>query len=206
MQLLTTYLKAYGVADKVQFDLSLARGLDYYTGLCYECIPKTGPRSPHESVGSIAAGGRYDNLVGMYGKTKIPCVGVSFGVDRIHTILRQRETQSAATKMEVFVMAFGGKGFNGLMAERMEVTAQLWNAGIRAETAAKVKPKLPQQFKVAEAAGAPVAVILGDDELAAGKVKVKVLGLSNDDPEKDGVLVDKTALVDEVKQRLQLRK
>jgi histidyl-tRNA synthetase len=202
MELLAAYLKAYGVADRVEFDLSLARGLDYYTGLIYECIPKTGAKSPHESVGSIAAGGRYDNLVGMYGKTKIPCVGVSFGVDRIHTILKQRESNTA-TKMQVFVMAFGNKTFNGLMVERMEVTAELWNAGIRAETVPKVKSKLPQQFKAADAAGASIAVILGDDELAAGKVKVKVLGLPNDDPEKDGVLVDKTTLVDEVRKRLE---
>jgi histidyl-tRNA synthetase len=122
MGLLFTYLEAFQALDNVSFDLSLARGLDYYTGVIYEVVtegsapvttkskasagppkpsktlPKAGAdvdedrsSDPSVGVGSIAAGGRYDNLVGMFsGKGQIPCVGISFGVDRIFSITKAR--------------------------------------------------------------------------------------------------------------------
>ncbi|MCJ1308719.1 Cytoplasmic and mitochondrial histidine tRNA synthetase [Agyrium rufum] len=212
--LLSSYLDALGVSKKVSFDLSLARGLDYYTGLIYEVIcttpasdsdkKKRRPNGPDQSteVGSVAAGGRYDNLVGMYCKDTIPCVGISFGVERIFTILKARSQDAQKTReMDVYVMAFGGKGFDGLLPERLAITSQLWDAGIKAEFTAKVKPKLPQQFKAA--AEVPIAIILGQDELAAGQVKIKLLGLSEGHPEKEGVLIAKTDVVAEVQKRLQ---
>lgn len=79
LKLLASYLKPFDVVDRVSFDLSLARGLDYYTGLIYQVVPVS--TSPPTQVGSIAAGGRYDNLVGMYGRRPLPCVGISLGVD-----------------------------------------------------------------------------------------------------------------------------
>lgn len=163
--LLFEYLEAFGALDRVSFDLSLARGLDYYTGLIYEVVtegsaPKVAPvgedgkevappkkkkgkggededRSddPTVGVGSVAAGGRYDNLVGMFsGKTQIPCVGISFGVDRIFSITKARMAadksaeQVRGNEVDVYVMAFGGKGF---LKERMEVCKQLWEGGIK---------------------------------------------------------------------------
>ncbi|KAH8168564.1 histidyl-tRNA synthetase domain-containing protein [Sarocladium implicatum] len=203
MDLLYNYLDAYQIADKVSFDLSLARGLDYYTHIIYEAVIELPSESKGETrIGSIAAGGRYDNLVGMYGKTKIPCVGVSFGVDRIFTILKQRKEESRLQQRSVdaFVMAFGSK--NGLLLERMSIARELWDGGIKAEFSPKAKPKLPQQFKAAETAGVPVAVILGEDELAQGKLKLKVLGLPEDHPEKEGKLVERTQMVEEVKKLL----
>ena len=162
MDLLLTYLKAFGVLDKVEFNLSLARGLDYYTGIIYEVVTEgsappstTGQRiqrsakkekglanfdddrsdDPTVGVGSVAAGGRYDELVGMFsGKSQIPCVGISFGVDRIFSIERQRRQNDKAmrsTETQVYVMAFGTKGFMGLLPERMEVCKTLWDAGIK---------------------------------------------------------------------------
>lgn len=74
---------------------------------------------------------------------------------------------------------------------------------LQAEFAYKLKPKLPAQFKAAEVGGVPFAVILGEDEQAQGKVKIKELGLQDGHPEKDGVLVDLKVLVPEVKARLQ---
>lgn len=203
MDLLLSYLEAFKVADKVTFDLSLARGLDYYTGLIYEAVIELpGEKNTETRIGSIAAGGRYDNLVGMYGRRKIPCIGVSFGVDRIFTILKQRneDQKVRARSVDVYIMVFGGK--NGLLIERMSIASALWDAGIKAEFSAKVKPKLPQQFKAAEGAGVPLAVILGEDELAAGKVRVKTLGLPDDHPEKEGRLVNKEDMVTEVRRLL----
>ncbi|KAK2739428.1 Cytoplasmic and mitochondrial histidine tRNA synthetase [Myotisia sp. PD_48] len=234
MELLFKYLDAFEVTPKISFDLSLARGLDYYTGLIFEVITplssadssaearkksKSKPKSEDEDrsddptlgVGSIAAGGRYDNLVNMFSKKRqIPCVGISFGVDRIFTMMKTRlekeQKDGVATvrssETDVFVMAFGGKGFNGLLLERMSVANQLWKAGIKAEFSNTVKPRLPQQFKLAEAGGIPLAVILGEDELAAGQVKLKILGLPDGHPEKEGSLVARDELAEEVKKVL----
>ncbi|RJE23665.1 histidyl-tRNA synthetase [Aspergillus sclerotialis] len=240
MRSLMDYLEAFGVLERTSFDLSLARGLDYYTGVIYEVITegsapaaevstsetqnlqKAGKKDksknledddrsndPTLGVGSVAAGGRYDNLVGMFlPKAQIPCVGVSFGVDRIFSITKariEREQKGEAlrnSEVDAFVMAFGGKGFNGMLKERMEVCKSLWSAGIKAEFAYKLKPKLPQQFKAAEQGGIPFGIILGEDEMAAGKVKIKEMGLPDGHPEKEGVLVDFASLVDELKPRI----
>ncbi|KAI1361903.1 hypothetical protein F5Y08DRAFT_313516 [Xylaria arbuscula] len=204
MSLLHNYLDAYGIADQVSFDLALARGLDYYTGLIYEVVIELSAkdRSAETRVGSIAAGGRYDNLVGMYGRKQIPCIGISFGVDRIFTILKARheKEKQKVRGSDVYVMVFGGK--NGLLVERMGIARLLWDAGISAEFSPKVKPRFPQQFKAAETGGIPLAVIVGEDELKAGKVKVKVMGLPDGHPEKEGKLIDKTDLAAECKRLL----
>ncbi|KAI1744643.1 hypothetical protein F4680DRAFT_232301 [Xylaria scruposa] len=203
MSLLHSYLDAFQIADQVLFDLALARGLDYYTGLIYEAVIEltAKDRSAETRIGSIAAGGRYDNLVGMYGRKQIPCIGISFGVDRIFTILkaRQEKEKQSARGSDVYVMAFGGKG---LLPERMDIARLLWDAGLSAEFSPKVKPRLPQQFKAAETAGISLAVIIGEDELKAGKVKVKVMGLPEGHPDKDGKLIEKTNLAAECKRLL----
>ncbi|KAL2145083.1 hypothetical protein VTI28DRAFT_7962 [Corynascus sepedonium] len=183
MKLLASYLEAMDVADKVSFDLSLARGLDYYTGLIYEVVvaEDNDGQPPPPQVGSIAAGGRYDGLVGMYGRRPLPCVGLSFSIDRIFTLLdaRRKKKQKSGgpdlrVQAEVYIMAFGGgDGFDGLLKERMRVARQLWSAGVRAEFSAKVRPKPQQQFNASD--GVPVAVILGQEELEAGQVRVKRL-------------------------------
>lgn len=174
MELLFTYLDAFNVLDRVEFNLSLARGLDYYTGLIFEVITEGSapastsvnrkpPRSakkdskandfdedrsndPSIGVGSLAGGGRYDELVGMFsGKAQVPCVGVSLGIERIFSIMKAR-TQAEkgagvrANEVELYVMAFGGKGFTGLLKERLEVCSVLWDAGI------KVRPCSPAQL------------------------------------------------------------
>lgn len=164
MALLFEYLESFGILDKVELNLSLARGLDYYTGVIYEVVTEgsapdttTGQKlqraakkdknnefdedrsnDPSVGVGSVAAGGRYDELVGMFSpKAQIPCVGISFGVDRIFSITKARmeKDKNAATirsnEVDVFVMAFGGKGFTGMVRERMEVCKILWDAGIK---------------------------------------------------------------------------
>lgn len=126
MTLLFSYLEAYNIADKVSFDLSLARGLDYYTGVIFEVVtslPVADGSSTKErpQVGSIAAGGRYDKLVSMYCDRDVPCVGISFGVERIYTILKARDSkekgESAISQdFDVFIVAAGG---GSLLLERM---------------------------------------------------------------------------------------
>lgn len=88
MEVLFGYLEAMQVLDYVSFDFSLARGLDYYTGLIYE-----GVLLEEGKVGSIAGGGRYDGLVGMFSGTNIPAVGVSVGIERVFAILEEKAKQ-----------------------------------------------------------------------------------------------------------------
>ena len=245
MSLLFRYLSSFRILPSIEFNLSLARGLDYYTGLIYEVVTEgsaplsssTGHTLQHSAkkesshrkppnstnpadedrssdptigIGSIAAGGRYDDLVGMFSarSTQIPCVGISFGVDRIISVTKARMASSSTlenvriNEVDVFVMAFGLKGFTGLLEERMDVARTLWEAGIKAEFTYKEKPRLATQFKAAEVGRVPFAVILGEDELKMGKVKVKEMGLPEGHPEKDGVLVERDRLVEEVRERL----
>lgn len=224
---LMTYTKAFGIDEFISFDLSLARGLDYYTGLIYEAV--TSASAPPENaaelkkkskssedaseyvgVGSIAAGGRYDNLVNMFAQASgkksasIPCIGISFGVERIFSLIKQRTHLTSAIKptaTQVYVMAFGGgKDWTGFLPERMSVTKQLWEAGIEAEYVYKAKANPRKQFDAAEKAGCPVAVILGKEEYAEGKIRVKRLGqeFAND----DGELIDAKDVVRVVQQKL----
>ena len=201
MELLFQYLDVYGVVDRVSFDLSLARGLDYYTGVIYEAItalsaPPTKEGAPAQrktkdngeldestvGVGSIAAGGRYDHLVGMFCGAKrpdaVPCVGVSIGVERVFSILLQRLQEAQARgertsvrqkEVDVYVMSMG----DGLLLERMQVCKMLWDAGIKAEFLYKKKPKLQQQFAVVDKEQIPLAVLLAPGEWANGTVRVK---------------------------------
>lgn len=147
-------------------------------------------------------------MVGMFsGKGQIPCVGISFGVDRIYSITKARMAAERAQELrgndtDVFVMAFGGKGFTGMYKERLRVVNNLWRFDINAEMMHKVKPKLQAQFKAAEANKVPFAVILGEEELAAGQVKLKQMGLSDNHPEKEGVNVAIDGLADEIRRRL----
>ncbi|KFY38910.1 hypothetical protein V495_06271 [Pseudogymnoascus sp. VKM F-4514 (FW-929)] len=250
MDLLFSYLRSFDALSNVSFDLSLARGLDYYTGVIYEVVtegsaPGSAPvtlattsaaaaapprpskkpskskdadgeedrsNDPSVGVGSVAAGGRYDNLVGMFsGKNQIPCVGISFGVDRIFSITKARmeaektESKVRSSEVDVYVMAVGGKGFTGLLQERMAICAQLWAAGVKAEFLYKVKPKLQQQFKAAEDGGVPLAVIFGEEEFAKNQVKIKELGLHlpKEHPDHNGVVVEVSNLVEEIKRRLE---
>jgi histidyl-tRNA synthetase len=85
METLFDYLDAYNCLDSISFDFSLARGLDYYTGLIYEAV-----LTDTDRVGSIAGGGRYDGLVGMFSNKPIPAVGVSIGIERVFAILEEK--------------------------------------------------------------------------------------------------------------------
>lgn len=229
MEQLADYVEALGIEQHLSFDLSLARGLDYYTGLIYEAVtsasapPKNADElkarakkyskekdvedaSEYVGVGSIAAGGRYDNLVGMFSNGKsIPCVGISFGVERIFSIIKARAAEKwetlSPTHTDVYVMAFGGgEGWTGFLKERMTVTKQLWSSGINAEYLYKAKANPRKQFDAAEKAGAKLAVILGKEEFPAGKVRVKVLGQGDDTNE--GELVDSETFLEYVKDKL----
>ncbi|KAL7665053.1 histidine--tRNA ligase [[Candida] zeylanoides] len=212
MRLLADYVEALQIEPYLRFDLSLARGLDYYTGLIYECVTEASapPKdaeirkqqsadaedaSEYVGVGSIAAGGRYDGLVGMFSSGKsIPCVGVSFGIERIFSLIKSRAAKQlealSASETECYVMAFGGgEGWTGYLAERMAVARQLWRAGVKTEFLYKAKANIRKQFDAADKSGAQVAVILGKEEYAQGQVRIKTLGQGDDSDQGELVAV-----------------
>ena len=126
MKKLFTYLTAMNRIAKVSFDLSLARGLDYYTGLIYEIVltDKT------TELGSISGGGRYDNLIGMFSQYQIPSVGGSIGIERLFTILEVRfKDKVKQNACEVLVASIGKVE----VKDKLAVLAELWNSNIKAE-------------------------------------------------------------------------
>ncbi|XP_027959323.1 probable histidine--tRNA ligase, mitochondrial [Eumetopias jubatus] len=177
LKLLFEYLTLFGIAEKISFDLSLARGLDYYTGVIYEAVLLQTPAQAEESfnVGSVAAGGRYDGLVGMFDPRghKVPCVGLSIGVERIFAIVERRMKTSGqkirTTETQVFV-ATPQKNF---LHERLKLISELWDAGIKAELLYKNNPKLLTQLHYCEQMGIPLVVIIGEQELKEGVIKLR---------------------------------
>lgn len=178
MTLLFGYLDAFGVKEKVVFDLSLARGLDYYTGMIFEAIGvSTG--SNKERVGSVAAGGRYDGLIGMFKKNKknIPCVGLSLGIERLFILyekqLKDKKVKVSPTKVLVCAVGVKKEDRENILAKRLSILKALWDEGIPAETVYKLNPKPLTQFQQCEDNNIEIAVIVAPDELAQGKVKIR---------------------------------
>jgi histidyl-tRNA synthetase len=93
MEVLFDYLENLNCIDEILFDFSLARGLDYYTGLIYEAV-----LTDTDKVGSIAGGGRYDGLVGMFSSKSIPAVGVSIGIERVFSILEEKAKKDSTIR------------------------------------------------------------------------------------------------------------
>lgn len=151
--------------DKIVFDLSLARGLDYYTGVVFEAVFKGTTQ-----VGSIAAGGRYDNLIRMFGSKDVPAVGISLGIERVFAIMEQNQKDQKqvirANETEVLVGVMGND-----LSLAVELVSELWSAKIKAEYT--IVKKVTKIFERAEASAIPFAVMVGDRELKGGIVKVR---------------------------------
>ena len=141
MKLLLNYCKIFGISDKISFDLSLARGLDYYTGVIYECILKSeqkekkSPENGEEAgtVGSVAAGGRYDNLVGMFDskKKQVPCVGISIGVERIFSVIENKFANEGIKTRTNEIEVYVASAHKGLHEKRLKILSDLWAQGIK---------------------------------------------------------------------------
>ncbi|KAI2539276.1 histidyl-tRNA synthetase 2, mitochondrial [Homo sapiens] len=201
LKLLFEYLTLFGIADKISFDLSLARGLDYYTGVIYEAVLLQTPTQAGEeplNVGSVAAGGRYDGLVGMFDPKghKVPCVGLSIGVERIFYIVEQRMKTKGekvrTTETQVFV-ATPQKNF---LQERLKLIAELWDSGIKAEMLYKNNPKLLTQLHYCESTGIPLVVIIGEQELKEGVIKIRSVA------SREEVAIKRENFVAEIQKRL----
>ncbi|NWI13698.1 SYHC protein, partial [Crypturellus soui] len=203
MKLLFEYLTLFGITGKVRrcwgqeeprapqlrvlmgfcvpqicFDLSLARGLDYYTGVIFEAV-LVQQENDHmeEPVGSVAGGGRYDGLVGMFDPKgrKVPCVGVSIGIERIFSIV-ERMVKASGEKVRVTeTQVLVATPHKHLLTARLKLISELWDAGIKAEMLYKKDPKLLKQLQYCEDTGIPLVAIIGEQELTDGVVKLRVV-------------------------------
>ena len=170
-----------------QLDLSIARGLDYYTGTVYETR-----LDAHPELGSICSGGRYDDLAGQYTKTRLPGVGMSIGFTRLFWQLREANIlPTTAPTVDVTVTLMDDEG----LAYSLGLAAILRTAGIPVETSME-PAKLGRQLKNAARAGIPLAAIAGDEERRAATVTLKHL----DSGHQENVPLD--ALVERVRSLL----
>ena len=153
-----------GIQSEVELDLTLARGLNYYTGAIFEV------KALDVQIGSISGGGRYDNLTGVFGMEGMSGVGISFGADRIYDVLNQLDLypKEAVNGTQLLFVNFG----EAEAAYVLPVLAQVRAAGIRAEIypdAAKMK----KQMSYANAKMVTFVAIVGENEMKEGKVMLK---------------------------------
>jgi histidyl-tRNA synthetase len=161
--------------DRIQFDTGVVRGLDYYTGAVFEAqlaFPVTNEKGDTVVFGSVAGGGRYDDLVARFTGQKVPATGISIGVSRLMAALAARGLGADKRAPLVVVTAMDKSDLAASFALARELRA----AGLRAEAYVGTG-KMGDQFKYADKRGAAVAVIEGGDERARGEVTLKDLAL-----------------------------
>jgi len=158
-------LENFGVSrEKFELDLSLARGLDYYTGTIFESVI---PAQPH--IGSLTGGGRYDELIGLFSKKPIPAVGITIGLDRIIAALADAgRSQKINTPTRVLVTVFS----ENLINDSIELATRLRKAEIPAEVYLQTD-RFKKQFSYADKLGIPYVAIIGENEKKASKIALK---------------------------------
>ncbi|MCI6119050.1 MAG: histidine--tRNA ligase [Prevotella sp.] len=157
-------LKLVGLNNEIQLDLTLARGLNYYTGAIFEVKALDTP------MGSITGGGRYDNLTGIFGMPGISGVGISFGADRIFDVLNALDLypKEAVASTQLLFVNFGEKE----LAYCLPIVAKARQAGIRTEIYPD-SAKMKKQMSYANAKAIQFVAIVGENEMAEGKVTLK---------------------------------
>jgi histidyl-tRNA synthetase len=165
-----TYVLAYhqqiGTANHLVADFTLARGLNYYTGLIFEV------KAIDAQMGSIGGGGRYDDLTSLFGVPNIPGVGISFGVDRIYDVLEEKNLFPESIEQTTQVLFFNLGPDEAIVAYQQMML--LRNKKIACEIYPE-KSKFDKQFKYAEKKGIPNVVIIGTEELAKQECTIKQL-------------------------------
>ena len=153
--------------ESIQIDITLARGLNYYTGTIFEAAAPTSVK-----IGSIGGGGRYDDLTGLFGLPGIPGVGISFGLDRIYDVLEELNLFPEAMEVSTLALFFNmGVDENFYVLDQMQTLRQ---QGISCELFHE-PVKLDKQFKYAERKKIPYVVIIGSAEKEKGEAQVKNL-------------------------------
>ena len=162
------YLADFGVpAENFAVDLTIARGLDYYTGTVYETV-----LLDHPEIGSVCSGGRYDNLAGYYTDRQLPGVGISIGLTRLFYVLGEQgllNPELPVAPCDVIVLPMGED-----LGPAIGLATQLRQQGIRVQLYTEQK-KFKAKMQYANKMGIPFAALLGEDEIAAGTVSLKNL-------------------------------
>ncbi len=166
LEFLIHQCKNLGIADNIVFDISLARGLDYYTGAIFEV------KAANVEMGSVGGGGRYDNLTEVFGVKNIPGIGISFGLDRIYLVMEELNLfpENTVSKVQFLFTNYGEKE----ASEALKVMAQLRDKKISCEIYPD-SAKLKKQFTYADKKGIPFIVFYGEDEIKERKITVKSL-------------------------------
>ncbi|MCL2348698.1 MAG: histidine--tRNA ligase [Planctomycetaceae bacterium] len=165
LRTLVTQVRAAGVSEQVVgIDVSIARGLDYYTGTIYETFLTELP-----TIGSVCSGGRYDNLAGLYTTQNLPGIGASLGLDRLFAAMEELgRIEKTATPADIFIPFFVAER----LGDYLKLAAELRQTGFNVEVYPEAK-KLGQQLKFADKRGFRFAVVIGSDEFAQGKCQIK---------------------------------
>ena len=163
MSRLFEHFKMMGIDDRsIKLDLTLARGLDYYTGVIYEVI------IPNSGLGSLCGGGRYDNLTGLFTDKKFPGTGVAFGLDRMMVWLTEHgKLADVKASSTVLVAHFGDR-----LEHNIKTLEAMHQAGVSAELFLE-PAKLQKQFKYADRKHIPWMILQGDQEVKEGKVQLR---------------------------------
>jgi histidyl-tRNA synthetase len=170
----TQGIRALGVADEAfRVDLRIARGLGYYTGTVYETT-----LTDHPDLGSVCSGGRYDDLASYFTKDKLPGVGISIGLSRLVFALLERGVLTAAASTPALVLVTVMDPAHTPYA--LAIAARLRADGIATEVFLEPKKGLGDQLKYASKKGFAYAIIAGEDEIAAGVVKLKDLAAATE--------------------------
>jgi len=163
-EFILTTLDKLGLKNEIELDLTLARGLNYYTGAIFEV------KALDVQIGSITGGGRYDNLTGVFGMSGVSGVGISFGADRIFDVLNQLELypKEAVNGTRLIFVNFGDTE----AAYCMPMLAKVREAGVNAEIYPD-SSKMKKQMSYANSKNIPFVAIAGETEMAEGKVMLK---------------------------------
>lgn len=154
--------------DRYRLDITLARGLDYYTGTVYEIVVD------EPKIGSLGGGGRYDELMSIFSGRNLPTTGASFGMERIVDVMVELNMFPAKlTPSRALITVFDSSSQS--VGESLKLAAELRAEGIACEVYLNPGDKLGKQFGYADRLGIPFAVVLGPDEIATGAVTVKEL-------------------------------
>ena len=168
LETVVKYMSAYGVPeDHFMVDLTIARGLDYYTGTVYETV-----MLDHPEVGSICSGGRYDNLAEYYTDKQLPGVGISIGLTRLFSVLEAQgylNENLLTAPADVLILPMTED-----LSAAISFATTLRDAGVRAQLHCE-KKKFKQKLSYADKLSIPYAAFLGEDEIQQGKVTVKDL-------------------------------
>ncbi len=181
LQQINEYIKKYKTVNEISFDISLARGLNYYTGCILEVVAKDA------EMGSIGGGGRYDNLTGVFGMPGVSGVGISFGAERIYDVMEEKELfpKDLNTSLKVIIVAYDSDCFN----KGLELLNTLRTKGIPSEIYPE-PVKIQKQMKYANDRKVPYVILIGTEELNSAEFSLKNMTTGEQKRLKENAIID----------------